>query len=123
MPDELHLHPEVRRRLELLRSYARWAGLTFKVTSAYRPITEQKRLYDAWLKRGKTGLPAAPPGTSTHNYGFAIDAVALRGSQEQLGALASAVGLIWAGAKDPVHFDPFGFEGWRSILREAGVIA
>lgn len=121
--DELHLHPEVRRRLEWIRQAAKAGGLAFVVTSGYRSSASQARLYDAWVKRGRTGLPAAPPGTSTHNYGCGLDLVMTRGPLEQFVQLAAYAGLIWAGAKDQVHFDPFGFDAWRAILKGAGLIA
>src|SRR5260370_3761125 len=42
------------------------------VTSTYRSSEEQKRLYQAY-RQGRSVLPAAPPGTSLHEYGLAID--------------------------------------------------
>lgn len=121
--DELHLHPEIRRRLEWIRQASRARGLAFTLTSGYRSSASQGKLYDAWIKRGRTGLPAAPPGTSTHNYGCGLDLVMNRGRLEDLVPLAAHAGLIWAGVRDLVHFDPFGFDQWRAILKGAGLIA
>lgn len=35
-------------------------------------------LYDQWIASGKKGPRAAPGGSSAHNYGMAVDFVALR---------------------------------------------
>ena len=111
------LHPEVHRRALRLLQDARRAGLRIMVTSTLRTFEEQDRLYRAWLARGRTGLPAAPPGTSTHNYGVAIDLVSLdAGRLAELVHLAECAGLKWAGTSDPVHFDVYGVEAWRAWL-------
>jgi D-alanyl-D-alanine carboxypeptidase len=111
------LNPEVHRRVTRLLAAARRAGLRVEVTSTVRTSAEQKRLYDAWIARGQTGLPAAPPGTSTHEYGIAVDLyVYPPGTPEQLGALAECQGLHWAGPTDRVHFDPFGNAAWKEWL-------
>lgn len=113
------LHPEVRRRVKHLRSQAKRFGITTTQTSGFRSVQAQNRLYARFLA-GKSRFPAAPPGLSTHNYGVAVDLVAVRGSQAILGQLAKYSGLVWAGAGDRVHFDPFGNQVWKQILRQAG---
>ena len=87
-------------------------GIDLKVTSLVRSREEQQRLYDAWLARGKTGLPAAPPGKSKHEQGLAFDvAIQGGGSPEQwqrLGQVGKSMGLRWGGdfsRADPVHFE------------------
>jgi lambda family phage tail tape measure protein len=87
-------------------------GIDLKVTSLVRSRDEQQRLYDAWLARGKTGLPAAPPGTSKHEQGLAFDvSIQGGGSPEQwqrLGQVGKSMGLRWGGdfsRADPVHFE------------------
>ncbi|MDG4603750.1 MAG: phage tail tape measure C-terminal domain-containing protein [Defluviicoccus sp.] len=87
-------------------------GIDVKVTSLIRSRDEQQRLYDAWLARGKTGLPVAPPGKSKHEQGLAFDvAVQGGGSQQQwqrLGELGKSLGMRWGGdfsRADPVHFE------------------
>lgn len=53
--------------------------------------------------------PIAPFGSSMHNYGAAFDAEMVRGTLEQLGALAPQAGLKWGGTfttrKDFPHFE------------------
>jgi lambda family phage tail tape measure protein len=87
-------------------------GIDLKVTSLVRSREQQQRLYDAWLARAKTGLPAAPPGNSKHEQGLAFDvAIQGGGSPEQwqrLGRIGKSMGLRWGGdfaRSDPVHFE------------------
>ena len=117
MADLLALDTEVRRRVEALVGWSREFQAPFTITSAFRSPASQRRLYDAWLARGRTGLPAARPGFSTHEHGFAIDLVPQKSRDLPLIVqLAECAGLLWAGRKDPVHFDAFGFAGWAKLL-------
>jgi len=101
---------------------ARRERLSVTITSKFRSIKKQKQLWDKF-QRGESRFPAARPGFSMHNYGFAFDAVVTRGgTQRDLGEIASRHGLIWAGPKDRVHFDAFGFTLWNQILRRAGLL-
>ena len=64
-------------------------GLSFVVCSAYRTLAYQRQLFDAQAARyvaqgyrqaeaqAKTATEIAPPGTSEHNLGLALDIVAL----------------------------------------------
>lgn len=115
----MRLHPEVRRRVQHLRSQAKRLGISTTLTSGHRSLESQSRLYARFLS-GRSRFPAARPGYSTHNYGLAVDLVATRGSQALLGQLARYSALVWAGRGDVVHFDPFGNSRWREILRDAG---
>jgi len=117
MADLLSLHPEVGRRVAQLRAWSREFGVPFTITSAYRSPADQRRLFAAWLARGRTGLPAARPGWSTHEHGYAIDLVARDAAAlRTIVDLAGCAGLVWAGPKDPVHFDVWGFAGWARLL-------
>lgn len=46
--------------------------------------------------------PVAPPGTSDHEKGLALDIVST--NPPELVRLLTSVGLFWAGEADPVHF-------------------
>lgn len=80
------------------------------VTSARRSRTDQARLYARYL-RGETQLPAAPPGTSQHELGWAFDMARLGIPAANDGYLLW-LGWIWetyvggrhGGTADPVHF-------------------
>jgi len=110
------LHPIARERAEAALARARARGVVVRLTSVVRSTASQRRLYDAYLARGRTGLPAAAPGTSTHEYGLAFDAVVARGRLSEFVRIAECAGLKWAGARDPVHFDVYGFEAWSDVL-------
>lgn len=117
MADLLNLHPEVKRRADRLVYLLRRLGYRVTVTSGYRSAAEQAALRRR-LALGEQHLPVAPPGSSTHNYGLAVDLVTSPPAPARvLAAAGAASGLVWAGAVDPVHFDPFGFARWRAILR------
>lgn len=115
------LHPEVDRRVEAMLELLRGAGAAPVITSAFRSIAKQEELHRR-ARAGLSRLPAARPGFSTHNYGFAVDVVLRGAPQSLLGEAARAVGLVWAGKSDPVHVDAFGFPLWKRVLRQAGLI-
>ena len=79
------------------------------VTSAYRSLADQRRLYDKWLS-GESLIPAAPPGRSLHGHRLAFD-MARIGKDPLSDPLLMWLGGIWesvggkhGGARDPVHF-------------------
>ena len=101
---------------------ARRERIQVRVTSRFRSIAEQRRLRERF-ESGVSRFPAARPGLSMHNYGFAFDAVVTRnGTQQDLARIAQRHGLIWAGQSDAVHFDAFGFALWNRILKSVGAI-
>lgn len=77
----------------------RWTGV---VTSGYRSLAEQKRIWASGVR------PAARPGSSNHEgASFPRGAVDVTKAPELAAVLASRPGkhlLKFAGAKDPVHF-------------------
>lgn len=70
------LHPALAPWFEALVAGAQRIDGTVRVTSGYRSITQQSLLYRRYLA-GQASFPAAPPGRSYHNYGRAIDVIAL----------------------------------------------
>jgi len=108
------LVPELQPYATALVDAATGAGFVPRVTSTFRSGAEQKRLYDRYLA-GASPFPAAPPGQSSHEYGWAFDLVpasidtdwqtALR-QLKKLGRLWKSWGGQWGGAlHDPVHFE------------------
>jgi len=95
------LHPQFRPYAEHIFAVANHYGMAPKITSAYRSLSEQRRLYNRWL-RGASPYPAAPPGRSYHNYGLAIDMVST--NNKALGEYWQSLGGVWGGKRDPVHF-------------------
>jgi hypothetical protein len=75
------------------------AGLPFTFTSGLRSFAEQGRLK---AEPGRV-TPAAPPGSSKHEVGFAYDFDGPRSAKEWLraGELAEALGLRWGGRFTP----------------------
>jgi hypothetical protein len=66
-------------------------------------------LYRRWLA-GASPLPAAPPGTSAHEFGYAFDLVCSPwGSLWDVGYTWESWGGVWGGDQDPVHFQYPGF--------------
>lgn len=82
--------------------YARQHGWKGTVSSGYRSFGEQKRIYDSGVR------PAAVPGTSNHEgTAFPRGAVDVSDAQQLAAILQNSPyrrRLIYAGAKDPVHF-------------------
>jgi hypothetical protein len=101
------LHPKVRDKFTAFEADARAADLDLKIFSALRSIAKQQQLYNNY-KSGKSTIPAARPGWSLHNYGFAIDTYVLRKSTgtwakykdlyQKLVPIAAKHGLYWLGS-------------------------
>lgn len=94
------LHPEFRPWAEWIYYVAEVNRLQPTLTSGYRSLSEQKRLYDRSI-RGDHPYPVAPPGRSQHNYGLAIDMVST--NNDALGRYWNSLGLHWS-PTDAVHF-------------------
>lgn len=105
---------------ELLRA-AGVAGLQPRVTSTRRTYAEQTRLYNRYLA-GQSPYPAAPPGQSAHEYGYAIDIVSL--DNAALGDYWEQLGGIWGGSiGDDVHFEYPGFKAaYAEPIKKAGAL-
>lgn len=82
--------------------YARRNGWQGTVTSGYRSYADQQRIYNSGVR------PAAKPGTSNHEFtafpGGAVDVSNAAQLARILAKSPYAGKLVWAGAKDPVHF-------------------
>lgn len=103
---------------EWIASYVRYYDPTAVVTSGYRSTSEQRRLYDRFL-RGLMPGPVAPPGLSMHEQGRAIDIFTSSGKDtariedalQRAGAAWEAQGGTWGGHfKGSGKFDPIHFE-------------
>ena len=105
LPD---LQPYARDLVQL----AGEAGLLPRVTSTLRSRAEQTRLYREF-QRGGRRYPAAPPGTSAHEFGAAFDLVV--SPHEAIYDVADvwhSWGGLWS-PKDDVHFE---LPGWQSLI-------
>ena len=102
------LIPEFEPYARELVTLAGQAGLQPRVTSTLRSYSEQKRLYTRFLA-GLSQFPAAPPGRSAHEYGYAFDMVVTPfDALADVGGAWLEAGGIWH-ASDAVHFEFPGF--------------
>ncbi len=99
------LVPELQPFAHALVDAAGAAGLLPRVTSTLRTSSEQTRLYRRYLE-GVAPYPAAPPGTSAHEFGEAFDLiVSPYEALADVGAFWQSMGGTWGAQRDPVHFE------------------
>lgn len=89
--------------------YFKLTGNRVKLNSAFRDPQKQQELYAEYIARGKTGMPVAPPGTSKHEFGKAVDVQNY--GDPNLVAAFNAHGLRQTVPRDPVHFEEARHEG------------
>ena len=113
----LSLPSDVRLAVNRARAAARIRGFEAVITSTFRTRAEQQSLFDQF-QLGVRSFPVARPGTSRHEFGLAVDMVAVPPSRIQdLVTIMQSVGFQWAGPSDTVHFDyvlPLGTPGRRA---------
>ena len=108
------LHPQVRERAEIALDFVGQFIDTPRVTSTFRSFGEQLELRQRFLA-GLSRFPANEPGDSSHEFGFAWDAVLppeVRGIPEWEAwwkAVREAVGFE-VPANDTIHAQ---VPGWR----------
>lgn len=102
------LIPELQQPCRDLVNIAGAAGVQPRITSTLRSHSEQVRLYNRYLA-GQSAYPAAPPGRSSHEFGYAFDLV-VTGSDNQhdLGSLWTSWGGVYS-LHDDIHFEYPGF--------------
>lgn len=100
------LDADLRQALHELEVFCGQNGLQTRLTSTVRSYREQKFLWDRYQK-GQATFPAAPPGHSAHEYGWAFDLLVT--PYEYQDAVGQAWKNLWggsyAGKNDPVHFE------------------
>jgi D-alanyl-D-alanine carboxypeptidase len=87
-----------------------------RITSTYRSLSTQTRLYNTYLA-GSSPYPVARPGTSAHEFRMAFDYSApSQSDQADLGKVWESWGGVWGGRYgDPVHFEWPGFKAPAAI--------
>lgn len=99
------VHPALAPYFEFLVQTAWRFDPGARLTSARRSSTEQRRLYRRYLA-GQSRFPVAPPGTSKHEQGRAIDLVARPEVLRALGLAWERAGGRWGGRfNDDIHFE------------------
>jgi LAS superfamily LD-carboxypeptidase LdcB len=76
----------------------------FKLSSAYRTYEEQAKLEQELGTWSPTNPGAAPPGTSAHGWGIAID-ISSPGAQQWIGRYGSRYGWYSTVSNEPWHFE------------------
>lgn len=84
-------------------------GFTPTVTSTYRSLEEQQRLYAA---RASNPYPVAPPGSSAHNYGLAWDSSVAADKLELWVAIRRAIGWV-VPDNDLIHAE---WPAWKQLV-------
>jgi hypothetical protein len=75
--------------------------VTLSINSGLRALPQQYLLY-RWYQTGRCGIAlAAPPGTSNHESGIAVDI----SNDSSWRSAMSSKGFRWLGSSDAVHFD------------------
>lgn len=116
------LIPELVAPARSLVDVANRAGVQPRVTSTLRTRSEQARLYRRF-QAGASKYPAAPPGRSAHEYGYAFDIVVVGDENlADLGQVWESWGGVWGGAnRDPIHFEYPGFHPPAATAEVEGV--
>lgn len=116
------LHPEVRERADWALAVAEYFNVPVTVTSGFRSTEAQARLYRNYqrcLQRGDFGrtpecqFPAAPPGTSAHEYGLAWDSVTEPEFQDWWTYVREYAGFRVL-RNDIIHAE---VPGWRDLIQ------
>lgn len=106
MAQRHRLHPAFAEILEDVFQDAAERGIIVRITSTFRNVAEQKKLF----KRFGPGR-AARPGESFHNFGLAVDVSASPpDALDEVGIIAEEHGLRWGGRftgglREPWHID------------------
>lgn len=110
------LHPAIRGKATEFIAKAKERGINLKITAGLRTFDEQQALYDQGRTIKGPIVTKAKPGQSFHNYGLAIDVVAIVNGKavwdddhlwKLIGAIGKEVGFEWGGDwkfTDKPHF-------------------
>ncbi len=101
------LDPDLRQAIAELSQWLGSQRVILTLTSTVRSARDQDFLWRRYQNGKSGGLPAAPPGHSAHEYGWAFDAIVSPVEyQEAVGrAWEQNWGGKWGGRRDPVHFE------------------
>lgn len=123
------LHPKVRKDFQdFIEECESVFNVTIRVVSAIRTMEEQEKIY----AQGRTApgpiVTKAPPGSSYHNWGLAVDIAPLLPSGEvdykydqgRWVNIASQFNITWGGSwtgfKDLDHWENKLGHNWRDLL-------
>jgi hypothetical protein len=116
----LHAEPQrlYKQANDAYRADARRVYAHICINSGRRGVAEQADLYRAW-RRSVHGGPHAPnanlPGTSKHEYGFAIDVI--RGTDEsRLVSALTGNGWVQHSGDEGWHFEAKDASNWADLI-------
>jgi D-alanyl-D-alanine carboxypeptidase len=108
------VNPELQRRFRQAVAGVAARGVGVVIESGLRSRAQQIALYN---NRANNSNPVAAPGTSPHEFGWAVDAVPVPRTQAARNVLwdeARKAGLVagedFSTRKDPPHFELPGFQ-------------
>ena len=118
------LHPRFAEKVRLLLLRCEARGMKLCITDGYRSSEEQERLYTQGRTTPGLRVTNAPPWTSYHQYGLAIDVVDFASAGDpdtfdvedyqathypEIESIAVAMGLeaggMWHSGRDLPHFE------------------
>ena len=101
------VHPELKRRVEILLRQLAAQGLTVEVVQGFRTPEEQDALYNQGRTKSGKKVTNAKRWQSNHNYGLAVDLCPFVEGRpnwdapfsvwQQIGRTAEGLGLEWGG--------------------------
>lgn len=105
------LDPTVRSYAQYALAIADYFGVPVTVTSGYRSIADQQKLYD---NRASNPYPVNRPGDSSHNFGLGWDSSTPSQYMPAWIAIREYLGFRVADEQgDPVHAE---VPNWRSYV-------
>lgn len=130
IPLLLQLHPRVRNDFRFfIEECEEQFDITIRIISAGRSMEEQEKLYAQGRTKPGPIVTKAPPGSSYHLYGLAIDAapLSINGGinysydQSKWANIASQFNISWGGNwtgnfKDLDHWENKLGHNWRDLL-------
>lgn len=112
----VNIHPDIRQAATRFINAAELEGIALRITSGFRSIAEQDKLYAQGRTTAGGIVTNAKGGSSYHNFGLAIDVVEIKDGKAdwnttqwaKIGEIGKQYGFEWGGdwAKfvDKPHF-------------------
>ncbi len=110
------LHPFLQQKAKQLLDLCKEKGLNVILTSTYRDIESQQKIYDDGIKTGHI-VTKVKGGGSYHNYRLAFDICIIKNGKvdfadtanyKKIGSIGKVLGLEWGGDfvgfADMLHF-------------------
>ena len=114
-----NIHPELLKNLRgMAEEYGTATGKSLTINSGYRSTEYQRALYNR-LPKGQ----AAPPGTSLHEYGLALDADQSTLNEMDALGLMRKYGFTRPVGGEPWHMEPAGIQSRVDAAKQSAQTA